>query len=145
MKHIPVFGGFQAIVDDEDYDYLSQFKWILSHKEKIRAYVLCTGKTGERRMHRIVMKANKGEEVDHINRNHLDNQKSNLRVCTRLQNNLNRGAFKNNKLGLRGVYKVGKRFLARIKLNGKLIDIGRYDSPEEAYEAHQKILLTNSL
>jgi hypothetical protein len=80
-----------ALVDDEDFTKLSQFKWSVSTINNNR-YAL-TGKkdpiAGSTAMHRIIMNPPKGMEVDHIDGNGLNNQKSNLRVVTHWQNMCN--------------------------------------------------------
>lgn len=103
MKTIPLTKGYFAIVDDEDYDMLVRdYKWCISHSGKSdrkKAVARVHGGKGTLcSMHRVVANAPKGMDVDHINRNTLDNRRSNLRVCTRSQNNANRpkrsGEFK---------------------------------------------------
>ena len=89
-------------------------------------------------MHRLIMDAPKGMDIDHINGNPLDNRKSNLRICTRAENMRNRGAQKNNTSGYKGVgwCKHRKKWHAQIKHNGKQIYIGRYKDKEEAARAY---------
>jgi HNH endonuclease len=76
-------------------------------------------------------------EIDHINGDGLDNRLSNLRHASRQQNSCNRRCGKNNSLGIKGVfpYKGGK-FRARIRANGKLIDLGVFNTPEEGQAAY---------
>ncbi len=87
-----------AIVDDEDFDMVSQNKWHFSYgyaKSKI------SGKTVY--MHRVILDAPKGMEVDHINGNKLDNRKENIRLCTTSQNQLNAASHKDSASKYRGV------------------------------------------
>jgi hypothetical protein len=83
------------------------------------------------------MDASKGEYVDHINGNVLDNRKSNLRICTNAENCRNTGPYKNNKSGYRGVswHKRDKEWRAQIKHNGKVIWISAHKDKEEAARA----------
>ena len=83
-----------AIVDSNKFVLLSQFKWWLNDK----GYAVTTqylgggrsnGKSKKIRMHRLIIGATQGEVVDHINRNRLDNRKSNLRIVTYSENNIN--------------------------------------------------------
>ena len=76
-------------------------------------------------------------QVDHIDRNPQNNRLENLRWCSRSQNNSNR--IHKNKNGFPGVAKprTGK-FRARMVINGKLTNLGSFDTPEEAYEAYKK-------
>ena len=78
--------------------------------------------------------------VDHINGNPLDNRKSNLRICTNAENQRNKGVYKNNKSGYKGVhwFKRDKKWQAQIKHNNKSIHIGLYEDKEEAARAYDK-------
>lgn len=91
------------------------------------------------------MQTPKGMETDHIDRNKLNNQTKNLRVCTGEQNKWNRGIVKTNTSGFRGVCfaKDTGRWQAGIRSKGKNIYLGQYDSPLEAslvYEAKAREL-----
>lgn len=131
-----------AIVDDEDFEHLSRYKWKADvGKNWVRAYTHIGVKwTG---MHRLILKPPEGMVVDHINGNSLDNRRCNLRVCTRSQNLLNRGRNKNNKSGYKGVvfHPFGKRirrWKAQIRHNYRNIVIGYYLTPEEAAKAYNR-------
>lgn len=125
MQKIKVGRSRFATVDDEDADKLSVFSWFFNGRY---AY----SKAGL--MHRLVLVANPGREVDHINGDGLDNRKCNLRICTRAQNSRNRKTHKNNKLRVKGVYfdKVDKRYRAQIRVNGIKICLGSFRTVEEA-------------
>ena len=78
-------------------------------------------------------------QVDHINGNGLDNRRENLRVCTNAQNNANKPPQKNSKSGLKGVYKNGNRWRARIghrSRNRK--ELGYFSTKEEAARAYDQ-------
>ena len=97
-----------TIVDDEDYD-----KVMSAISERAKWYYRCMNESsfneyavnGDRRIsvHRVVMDAPKGMDVDHINGNGLDNRKENLRICTRSQNSMNRKPRFDNPTGYKGV------------------------------------------
>lgn len=70
-----------------------------------------------------------------INRNTLDNRKCNLRKVTFQQNSYNTKIFKNNTSGYKGVYRNGKKWIAKIRYNNKLIHIGSFATKEKAYNA----------
>ena len=96
MKQILLTHGYFTMVDDEDYEYLNQWKWQV-HIKKHGIYAVRNGyeKGGKRpwiSMHRLIMNAQKGVLVDHKDRNGLNNQKDNLRFCSYSQNAMNRGA-----------------------------------------------------
>jgi hypothetical protein len=77
--------------------------------------------------------------VDHINGAKADNQRSNLRVCTRSQNNMNRAMQGNNKSGFKGVYwcRREEKWLAKVRVDGKRITVGAFDTAESASEAYK--------
>lgn len=78
-------------------------------------------------------------EVDHYDRNGLNNCWTNLRDSTHSQNLANRGLNKNNSTGVKGVYIVGNgRYRARIMVRGNYINLGRYDKLEDAAKAYIK-------
>lgn len=90
MKTIKISAGNEAIVDDSDYPLLSLIKWTTNKKENISyAWHRWFGK-----MHRFIMAADTGMHVDHIDGNGLNNQRSNLRICTPGDNYKNRRKIK---------------------------------------------------
>ena len=94
MKEIKLSKGMVALVDDEDYEYLNQFKWYLTHSHYKHYYAIrsvCVNKKYKSiRMHRDIMMPNHNQEIDHIDHNGLNNQKLNLRICSRAENSRNR-------------------------------------------------------
>jgi hypothetical protein len=143
-KEIKITQGKVAIVDDEDFEYLSKFKWYASSwKGKIYAKTgLWVGKRNIHvPMHRMIMKANQDEVIDHINGNGLDNRRINLRSCDRQKNQFNQkkrtcaktSAFK----GVHFESRTG-RWRASIKVSGKDIKLGRYDLEIDAAHAYDK-------
>lgn len=145
-KRIPLTQGQFALVDDEDYEYLSQWKWFSNWVAPARAYY--AGRTeylpdGSRRrvvMHRLIMNAPHGMMVDHINHDTLDNRRKNLRLCTTTQNQWNRRNQVNSITGLKGVcfHKKSGKFRAQIQVNKVKKDLGLFATPEEAAEAYNK-------
>jgi len=89
MKLIELTKGKSAIVDDEDYEWLSRKKW---HAIKVRHNWYAVGKIKKKHvyMHRFIMKTPPTLTTDHKNRNGLDNRKENLRNATNAQNNANK-------------------------------------------------------
>lgn len=138
-KMIPLTRGYEAIVDDEDYDSLVTYKWYCASYK--RGNYAITWADGQHiLMHRMITRAPRGLVVDHINSNGLDNRKSNLRICTNAQNIQHSKKQSNNSSGYRGVYwykKYGK-WRARIGVNGKRIGIGYYDNKNEAALAYNE-------
>jgi len=130
---IPLTKGYIAIIDDVDRD-LADLKWHWgAHYAK--------GKLGN--MHRVIAERMIGipikqfEVVDHINRNKLDNRRSNLRVVSQSLNALNRD-FKPGKSGLRGVQYDQKR--NKWKAVFRYTVIGWFSTKEKASEAYMKSL-----
>lgn len=137
-KAIRLTKGLVALVDDDDYERINRYVWHAS-KQANKLYV----KTRHTYMHRMVMNAKRGQMVDHINRNPMDNRKSNLRFCTLLENLRNQAPSKRNKSGYIGVHfcKQHRRWEASIYRNGTDIDLGRFDTVEEAAAARRAAVL----
>lgn len=121
-------------VDNADFDFLSQFHWQVDSTNNIKAH-------GIGLMARLIMQAPKNLEVDHIDGNRLNNQRSNLRLATSSQNKCNRGPRKDNKSGFKGVslHKQTKKWSARIKTPyGKYLSLGLYHNKFDAAKAYNK-------
>lgn len=146
MKEIPITQGYVALVDDDNYERLSQYRWYLaSGRYAARSGPRSKGEHGPVFMHHDVAgKPGKGLEIDHINRNTLDNQRSNLRVATRSQNTQNtvrpkRGKPKSSQF--RGVYwdKTKKSWRVAVTLNRKRVFITCRTSEVEAARLYDKM------
>ncbi len=142
MKKIPLTQGEFSQVDDEDYDALSYYKWHLKRSIYTSYAVRWGGKINGRRvlvrMHRQII-GNHDSEIDHINRDGLDNRRKNLRLATRQQNMANRGIQKNNSTGFKGVSNTKSKcnpFQSIIRVNRKNIYLGCFPTPESAYERY---------
>jgi hypothetical protein len=93
MKEIPLTNStLMAIVDDEDHERVSQYTWWLQKSGYVRCSRNVEGRTV--RLHNFIMQPPDGYEVDHRDRNKLDNRRSNLRICTEGQNLANRAPYK---------------------------------------------------
>lgn len=126
------------MVDDEDFERVSQFKWhvyISGNKiYAVGAYRL-NGRWTTRSMHRFIMGVtDKCIQVDHIFHNGLDNRKENLRLATNSQNQKNSRIRKSNTAGYKGVYFNDGKFCAAY-LN---VYLGRFDCPKEAARHYNK-------
>ncbi len=143
-KEIQLTNQIFTIVDDEDFEYLNQWKWYLL-KSKTNYYAIRTSRPENKliQLHRVVIQAKKGEIVDHVNRNKLDNRKSNLRICTISQNNQNRKINKLNKSGFNGVSwnSNNKKWVAQIAYNNKKVHIGFFNDPIQAAKAFNEAAL----
>ena len=90
MKKIKLTQGKFALVDDEDFERVSQYKWTAEKCSKSENYY-ARNRTINAKMHRLIMGVCKSKlVVDHVNHRTLDNRKENLRVCTQKENLRNR-------------------------------------------------------
>ena len=158
MKYIDLTQGKKAIVDDEDYEKLSKFKW---HAQKhnrqggaswyaVRHYrdKKIKNKHGQSKitiqaMHRVIMNAPKGKNIDHINGNPLDNRKKNLRICTHQQNLWNSRYNKTPDHPYKGVLKFHSKghpgWQVFIGYNGQTIRLGWFKSAIVAAKTYDKL------
>lgn len=124
--------------DLEDYDKIKNYCWYENDDGYIK-----TNETGSRKtiaMHRMVLDIDNDYQVDHIRHNVNDNRKSQLRVVTGTQNNMNRRKQSNNTSSITGVYwdKAKQRWCAEIMINRKNIYIGVYKNFNDAVIARKK-------
>ncbi len=128
-----MFCGQVVLVDNEDYEELSKYRWHVNGKYASRSVF------PNRRiyMHRLILGAKAGEEVDHIDQNKFNNTRENLRICSRSENMQNR-TLRTNKSGFVGVYFDRKRGLWRSKITaaGKFKHLGHFELPQEAARAY---------
>ncbi|SRR5713101_4575271 len=108
MKCIELTQGRVAVVDDDDFERLAQWRWqydcgYASRRERITPYGTAR-KYRKIYMHREILNPPKGMDTDHENGNRLDNRRANLRLATRAENLRNRGSNKNNELAVKGAY-----------------------------------------
>lgn len=146
MVKIPLTQGREAIIDNEDYELVSKYKWHYADYLNGRGYAK-TNNHGKRprllRMHRLIMQAEPGEKIDHISMDTLDNRKSNLRRVNQSQNMMNSGLRNTNKSGFKGVCYLNRselksKWLATIWKDGKQINLGCHKTKEEAALAYNK-------
>lgn len=143
MKQIPLTQGQFALVDDEDYDELSKHNWsAVFPKNSVTYYAirsdLSSGKKKTVQMHRLILGAiGKPGFVDHKDGNGLNNQRSNIRLCTPSQNSQNKKKDSNCLSQFKGVHpmKNGK-FRATIRIGGKSKSLGVYQNEESAAIAY---------
>ena len=138
MQLIKLTQGQFAKVDDEDYEWLSQWKWYaLRHKETFYAMrnIIVNGRRTTQRMHQLIMGDNPLKlDIDHIWGDGIDNQKHMLRFCTHQENVMNAKPRKNCSSKYKGVSwdKRSKIWESCIKINGKKIFLGYFIIEEDA-------------
>lgn len=123
-----------TLVDDEDYDWLNQYKWQLTDT----GYAKMALKSKTKRMHRFIMKEPEDLLIDHIDGNKLNNQKSNLRVVNKSQNAMNSKNQINTASKFKGVSKWRNKWFAKIQLNKKQYYLGIFEDEIEAAKAYNK-------
>jgi hypothetical protein len=133
--------GKIALVDDEDFEWLSQWKWRYM-KAKNTGYATRSGLLEKKTilMHRIIMNIPDGYEVDHFDHDGCNNQKYNLRNCTHIENLENQGKHKNNTSGYKGIWwdERNQKWGVQIRIKGKRLFLGRFDTPEIAAHEYDK-------
>lgn len=154
-KEIPLTRGCVALVDDDDYLWLSAYTWCAKrHRHTTYAATRESGNPRTLFMHQMVLPPRAGYVTDHRNRNGLDNRRENLRYATPSQSMINRGRWVSG--GYRGVYPVGKaplppppargnrrgpprgplRWVAKIQAYGKQHSLGSFPTAEDAARAY---------
>lgn len=144
MKKIKLTQGKFALVDDDDFEYLNQFKWQAKRAQrKVELwYATRSQATGyykriEIKMHREIMKAPKGMDVDHISGDGLDNRKDNLRICNRKDNSKNKCKFIGTSSKYKGVSALMSnagyiQITAKIMCDSKPYYLGTFKTEREA-------------
>ena len=150
MKKIQLTQGKVALVDDEDFDRLNQNKWHYNGRYAVRN---SKPNRGEKRftiyMQDEVIDCPDGYEVDHkdceADDYGLNNQRSNLRVCTHSQNAMNRMVSSANAGRYKGVGYVRRtgKYRARIQINGKETTLGTFADEKSAAAAYNEAALLN--
>lgn len=126
-----------AIIDKEDLDKIKKYRWSVM-KGNNTLYAQAKYKNGGRTtyllMHRLIMDAKKGQEVDHRYRHGLDNRKENLRLCTRQQNRFNSKSQKGCTSLYKGVswHEATKKWQVYLCVDYKNKNLGSFDSQEDA-------------
>jgi hypothetical protein len=140
---VPLTKGLQALVDDEDLELvLAAGPWCadkISHTIYAVHSRYNLGRVRQVLMHRLIMDAAPGQQIDHVNRDGLDNRRANLRFCTASQNRGNQAKFRGVSQ-YKGVVWDRSRNLwsARIGHQGRTLYLGRFVSEEDAARAYDK-------
>jgi len=141
-KIIPLSQNQNTLVDASDYEWLNQWNWYAWWNSATKSFYAV--RHGKDRtfiyMARFICGVEDDRIVDHWNHDTLDNRRANLRVCADWQNNVNRSIARNNTSGHPGVHwdKSRGKWMAYCRFNGKMKNLGRYDSKEEAIKAYRE-------
>lgn len=147
-KAIRLSNGMEALVDDEDYERLSQYKWhadIRPNGQRYAYRAVWDGKAKRQtniRMHREILNAPPEQDVDHRNRNGLDNRRSNIRICTTAQNCRNRRLRTKPYYGVR---EYGEFWAAYYTESGEYHHIGTFATVEQAAYAYNLAIQEHGL
>ncbi len=122
-----------ALIDDHDFQRIVSFKYHLDRSGHAARSKSIENVNRKIYIHWDIIGRKKGFDVDHINRNPLDNRKVNLRHCTRSENIMNVGLTKQNTTGYKGVsfHKRYKVYRAKIAFNGVRYEIGEYKTAKD--------------
>jgi len=140
MKKIKLTQGKYTLVDNKDFESVSKFKWCYNGGYAMRG--IREGKhTRKVYMHRFICNPEYNLEIDHINRDRLDNRRINLRACTRKENAGNISLAKNNTSGFKGVgWSMEKnKWRSYIETRGKLKHLGYFNNKKVAAKIYNKV------
>lgn len=130
--------GIEAIVDLADVGAVAGFRWVaLINSQTGHAYAVRYEKGRCILMHRELLEAPPSMWVDHEDGDGLNNRRHNIRLATPQQNMANKVLERRNKLGIKGVQKVKRRYRAMITPNGHKIHLGSFATAEEAAAAYK--------
>jgi hypothetical protein len=147
---IPLSQGKVAFIDEADYPLIGHLKWSAAQASKGLWYAV-RGQSShpefpsypQVKMHRVIMDAKIGEDIDHVDGDGLNNRRSNLRLCTPAENQHNRRGNKNSRSGFKGVCLTPNRreptgFGSYIWTGGRSIWLGTFRDPIEAAKKYDE-------
>lgn len=131
---------YSTLVCECHYELVKDQKWSMTGNGYAYRMTTKNYKQTIHYLHRVITGAPKGFDVDHVNRDKLDNRCSNLRVCSRGQNEANVSLRKNNTSGYRGVSwsKKDRRWHSRIQNGESYRSLGAYKDKMDAVRAYEK-------
>lgn len=141
MKTLPLTKGCEAIIDDGDYEWLSQWKWTAVGQPG-HMYVMRRERGKAISLHRLINNTPPGSFTDHIDGNTLNNTRANLRTVTPLQNMMNRRGKQGGTSSFKGVWldpspRNRKPWRSGIRVDGKLLNLGRFETEADASAAYE--------
>ena len=153
MKTIPLTKGYEALVDDVDYENVSRFKWQADIQRRLdgtvrnvyatRRFAAVAGKRRSVFLHRYLLNLRDPMiQCDHIDHDGLNNSRQNLRVADQSQNAQNQRKQFNTRSVWKGVHshkRGNKRWEARIQIQGHRISIGYFATERDAAKAYNDV------
>jgi len=143
MKYITLSQGKRAIVDDEDYEWLNQWKWYADNVRGGRTYAANKNRK-KMYMHRLIL-GSADKHSDHINGDGLDNRRENLRLCDRSQNASNRRGSEGKSSKYKGVHwrppcgrEITGNWISQITKNKIRYYLGKFKTQKDAAIAYDK-------
>lgn len=148
MKWLPLTKGYETVIDDLDYERVGKYKWkaeVITQGDRVYVYAVrnfaVKGVFHSEKLHRVILNRPVGMLVDHINRDTLDNRRSNLRAVTFSQNTMNQKLSVKNVSGYRGVSGKEGKWVAAIKVRGQTRWLGRFKDKLDAAVAYDMAAL----
>ena len=141
-REIPLTQGKVALVDADDYERLAQFNWYaVKHRHGFKAARSAWLGDKKRKMvlmHRAIMNASDDQQIDHIDRDPLNNRRMNLRVATRAENARNTNSRHGSTSTYLGVSWTARdrKWVARIQVQGSCLHLGYFADEMEAALAY---------
>lgn len=133
MKSIPLTNSeLVVVIDDIDFDRVSKYKWYLSSWNSPKSTTRINGRYAILSRFILGIPRDNGYDVDHINRDTLDNRRENLRICEPGQNYLNKGKQKNCASKYKGVHVKGKKWRALVKYKRRDYYLGVFENEKDA-------------
>lgn len=139
VAYVPLTKGYEAVIDAADVPLVAAFSW----HAFVQPHTVYAGRGAFNQrpatvmLHRALLGADSGLDVDHIDNDGLNNRRANLRFATRSQNMCNSRTPSNNKSGFKGVswHKASNRWRAQLGFSGEKYHLGYFEMPEAAYAA----------
>lgn len=137
-REIPLSMGLVALVDDDDYEFIAQWRWLADRRGGVVRNTAYARRADDGAyMHRVIMAATQGQLIDHISGDGLDNRRDNLRRADALGNSVN-VRRPPSRSGLRGVYqrRPGFAWRMQIRVEGKNRTFCGFATAEDAARAY---------
>lgn len=135
-RWVPLTKGMFALVDQDDFDDVSQWNWSVMQCKSGLWYAV-RGRSDKILLHRYLFRAGSGEKVDHRDGNGLNNRRENLRAANSAQNSMNMKARLDGISRFKGVWRPS-RWRATIRVDRKTIHLGSFTTEEAAALAYDE-------